>query len=134
MDVETTEQVKESHTPSPPPLPAAEDRGTTDEVDASAPHPPAAAATGKQRSLERGSPNSSLVKRNGSLQRGDAHGGGRKGSLRRDQRTGEKRRSRTGSLGSLVGYEAKFPVSECVPQPPVFYWVCGARQQLSLWP
>lgn len=37
--------------------------------------------------------------------------GPRKGSLRRDQRTGEKRRSRTGSLGSLVGYEAKYPVS-----------------------
>jgi hypothetical protein len=33
----------------------------------------------------------------------------RKGSLRRDQRTGEKRRSRTGSLGSLMGYEAKYP-------------------------
>jgi hypothetical protein len=41
----------------------------------------------------------------------------RKGSLRRDQRTGEKRRSRTGSLGSLMGYEAKYPVS--VPESGV---------------
>ena len=46
-------------------------------------------------------------KRSSSLRRD----GPRKGSLRRDQRTGEKRRSRTGSLGSLVGYEAKYPVS-----------------------
>ena len=47
----------------------------------------------------------SVVKRNGSLLR-EVH---RKGSLRRDQRTGEKRRSRT---GSLLGYEAKYPVSQ----------------------
>ena len=43
--------------------------------------------------------------------RGESRREVRRGSLRRDQRTGEKRRSRTGSLGSLVGYEAKYPVS-----------------------
>ena len=96
MEVET-EQVKQSNTPSPP-------AEATEGVDTNV---PAAATSGRRHhSLERGSPNSS-IKRNGSLRR-DVH---RKGSLRRDQRTGEKRRSRTGSLGSLVGYEAKFPVS-----------------------
>ena len=87
------EQVKES---------VPEEEVTKTEVESDGAPPPAS----RQRGLERGSPNSS-VKRNGSLRR-DLH---RKGSLRRDQRTGEKRRSRTGSLGSLVGYEAKFPVS-----------------------
>ena len=115
MEVET-EQVKESNTPSPPSLPA-EDQGTN-EVDAKT---PPVATSGKQRSVERGSPNSS-VKRNGSLRR---DGFSRKGSLRRDQRTGEKRRSRTGSLSSLVGYEAKYPVSP-VPVLRVFF-ECGAR-------
>ena len=68
------------------------------------------AASGRKRPSQggSGSPNSS-VRRNGSLRRDGSHRRG--GSLRRDQRTGEKRRSRTGSLGSLVGYEAKFPVS-----------------------
>ena len=96
-DVVEAEQAKEAvEAPSPP----AETQQATEEVDTSS----------KRRSLERGSPNSS-VKRNGSLRRG-------KGSLRRDQRTGEKRRSRTGSLGSLVGYEAKYPVSLEYPRLP----------------
>ena len=117
MEVET-EQVKESNTPSPPSLPA-EDQGTN-EVDANA--PPVATSGIKQRSVERGSPNPA-VKRNGSLRR---DGISRKGSLRRDQRTGEKRRSRTGSLGSLVGYEAKYPVSP-VPVDPRVFFERGAR-------
>jgi hypothetical protein len=57
----------------------------------------------KQRGSPGGSGSGSVstTKRNGSSRKG--------GSLRRDQLTGEKRRSRTGSLGSLVGYEARYP-------------------------
>ena len=54
----------------------------------------------------------SAIKKRGSVKRSDSYsprlGVQRKGSLRRDQLTGEKRRSRT---GSLHGYEAKYPVS-----------------------
>lgn len=92
MEVEA-EQVKPGRLPSPPPSPTT----VRDQ------QPADGAVTAKHR----GSTGSIVVKRNGSLRR-EVH---RKGSLRRDQRTGEKRRSRTGSLGSLLGYEAKFPVS-----------------------
>lgn len=84
METEVEVQVKTTPTPSPPPLTTV--RGQTAAVE------------------KRGSP----VLGKDSLRRGS----GRKGSsLRRDQLTGEKRRSRTGSLGSLIGYEAKYPVS-----------------------
>lgn len=70
------------------------------------PSPPLTAVRGQ--TAARGSP----VQGKDSLRRG-----GRRGSsLRRDQLTGEKRRSRTGSLGSLIGYEAKYPVSCEVPR------------------
>ena len=79
------EQVKETQTPSP-------------------------ATPTQDRERER---TSAVKKRgSGSVKRSDSNsprlGVQRKGSLRRDQLTGEKRRSRT---GSLHGYEAKYPVS-----------------------
>ena len=97
MEVEA-ESVAPERVPSPPPSPTVRDQP----------------ADGAVTTKHRGSTGSIVIKWNGSLRR-EVH---RKGSLRRDQRTGEKRRSRTGSLGSLLGYEAKFPVSveygECV--------------------
>lgn len=85
METEVEVQVKTTPTPSPPPSTTA--RGQTTAIE------------------KQGSPS---AQRKDSLRRGSVR---RAGSLRRDQLTGEKRRSRTGSLGSLMGYEAKFPVS-----------------------
>ena len=82
------EQVKVTPTPSRSPSP-----------------PPSPTLQGQTTAVTKQAPS---VKRGDSLRRQDVL---RKGSLRRDQLTGEKRRSRTSSLGSLMGYEAKYPVS-----------------------